>query len=360
MWKEVASGAVPSIVSSVMIFGSTPAAPMPLQRRAKTAEILGLYRRASARFSPTERLFIEELRDRIALSLSNCPVDFFRPSEVALSYAVSLAKTHQARLHIIHVIPPMSSFLNFAQDTGKLVKSEHEESQQRLAKTAKDVKRLGINGSVEVRFGEIDHEILNAIGEQEAGLLVAGTHGRRGFEHWLMGSVCERLLRRVPIPILTIGRTKRRAGDRDIKRILIGIDFSEGSAEVVAWAFWLARKSQTVVTLLHVTDFVTGDVPTRYRNSLLEGIRVEMEKFVPGAESHVETRVEFGMPSQVILRLAEREKAGMIVLGTHGKSMLDRTLLGTTAERVIRGAPCPVLAVPPAPAKGLVHQTRRL
>jgi len=106
------------------------------------------------------------------------------------------------------------------------------------------------------------------------------------------------------------------------------------------------------VILLHVTDFVTGDVPARYKDSLLQGIRAEMQKLVPPGLSQGTTRVEFGIPSQVILRSAERGRADMIVIGTHGKSMLDRTLLGTTAERVVRGASCPVLSVPPVPAKG--------
>ena len=281
-----------------------------------------------------------------------CPVDFFQASEAALSYAVSLAKTHQARLHILHIIPPVSSFLSFAQDTGELVKSEHEESEERLARMAKVVKASGVSASVEVRFGEIDYEILSAIREQEADLIVAGTHGRRGFEHWLVGSVCERLLRRVPIPILTIGRPRKSAGTREIKRILIGIDLSQGSADVARWGFAIAQKSQDGAILLHVTDFVTGDVPARYKDSLLQGIRAEMQKLVPPGLSQGTTRVEFGIPSQVILRLAERGRADMIVIGTHGKSMLDRTLLGTTAERVVRGASCPVLSVPPVTAKG--------
>ncbi len=217
---------------------------------------------------------------------------------------------------------------------------------------AKRVQDSGVPVSAEVRFGEIDHEILNAIGEYKAGLVVAGTHGRRGFEHWLMGSVCERLLRRVPVPILTIGRIKRPAGAGDIKRILVGIDFSEGSAEAAAWGLSIAQKSRIGVTLVHVTDYVTGDVPSRYRHSLLKGIRFELQDLVPAGATHVTTRVEFGIPYQLLLTLAERERAGMIVIGTHGKSTLDRTLLGTTAERVIRGASCPVLAVPLSPAGG--------
>ena len=284
-----------------------------------------------------------------------CPVDFFPASQAALSYAASLAKTYEARLHILHIIPPASSFVSFAHDTGKLVKSTHEESQQRLAKLANTVKASGVNASVEVRFGEIDREVLNAIDEYKANLVVAGTHGRRGFQRWFLGSVCERLLRSVSIPILTITHVKKIASPPNIKRILIGIDFSEGSTEAALYGFSIARQYEAEVTLLHVTDFIMGDIPNQYRHSLLEGIRLEMEKLIPkeGATAcDAATRVEFGIPFQLILKLAQRGKADLIILGTHGKSMLDRTLLGSTTERVIRGAPCPVLAIPPSPARG--------
>lgn len=286
-----------------------------------------------------------------------CPVDFFRASEAALVYAGSLAKNYEARIHILHVIPPASSFLSFAQDTGKLVKSAHDESRLRLTRIAKTVKASGVHPSVEVRFGEIDREIVNTIGEYKANLVVAGTHGRRGFQHWLIGSVCERLLRTAPIPILTIGHVRTFAGLPNIKRVLIGIDFSAGSTEAAAWGFSIAQKYQADVTLIHVADFVMGDIPDRYRNSLLEGIRLEMEKLIPAEASTrcaITTRVEFGIPFQLILKLAERGKDNLIVLGTHGKSMLDRTLLGSSTERVIRGASCPVLAVPPGQDENVI------
>src|SRR5262245_34155277 len=130
-----------------------------------------------------------------------CPVDFFPASEAALSYAALTAKKYAAKVHILHVVPPASSVLSFAEDTGQLVKSAHEESERRLARMAKSLKAGRVNTSTEVRFGEIDGEILQAIEETKADLIVAGTHGRHGFDHWLIGSVCERLLRRVRVPL---------------------------------------------------------------------------------------------------------------------------------------------------------------
>src|SRR5262249_15654766 len=184
----------------------------------------------------------------------------------------------------------------------------------------------------------------------KASLVVAATHGRRGFQHWLMGSVCERLLRMVPIPILTIGRVKKVTGLANIRRILVGIDFSESCAEAVSYALSVAQQSKAKVTLLHVAEFAMGDVSDQYRQSLMEGIRREMEKLIPPEARlwcQITTRVEFGIPYRLILKLADVEKTNMIVLGTHGKSMLARALVGSNAERVIRGAPSPVLAIPP-------------
>jgi nucleotide-binding universal stress UspA family protein len=277
-----------------------------------------------------------------------CPVDFFPPSEAALWYAASLAKNYGAGLHVVHVIPPVSSFMASAAETGELVKSAHHESDVQLAKMANELNASGVNASVEVRFGEIDREILNAIDEYDANLVVAGTHGRRGFQHWLLGSVCEHLLRRVPVPILTVRQGKGVTGFPGLKRILIAIDFSPGSTETASWGASIAQQFQAGITLLHVSDFVMGDVPDQYRSSLLQGIRLEMENLVPAeASREITTSIEFGIPFQLILNVAESTKADMIVLGTHGKSTLDRMLVGTTAERVIRGAPCPVLAIPP-------------
>jgi nucleotide-binding universal stress UspA family protein len=133
---------------------------------------------------------------------------------------------------------------------------------------------------------------------------------------------------------------------------LVAIDFSEESTEAASWGFSIAQQCQADVTLLHVADFIMGDIPNRYKHALLEGIRLELEQLIPAEiPSDCTTRVESGMPYQVILKFAVRGKADVIVLGTHGKSMLDRTLLGTAAERVIRGASCPVLSVPPKPQK---------
>jgi nucleotide-binding universal stress UspA family protein len=278
-----------------------------------------------------------------------CPVDFFPASEAALLYATSLARQYDAGLHIVHVIPPVTSLFTSSKETGETVKAEHEEARSRLATMVKAAEKSGVSTGSEVRFGEIDHEIVNAIEEQQADLVVAGTHGRRGFQRWLMGSVCERLLRRVSIPILTVPNVKTQKEIEHIKHVLVATDLSDNS-EIGVWALSIAENYDSEITVLHVTDFVMGGVSNLYRDSLLQGIDLEMRKLLPSDASQkckVATRVEFGIPFRVILTIAEQEKSDLIVLGTHGKGALERTLLGSTAEKVLRGAPFPVLAIPP-------------
>src|SRR2546425_5174729 len=65
----------------------------------------------------------------------------------------------------------------------------------------------------------------------------------------------------------------------------------------------------------------------------------------------VDTRVETGVPYRIILRTLEDEKIDLLVMNIHGKGMLDRALLGSTAERVVRAAPCPVMLIPPMKRK---------
>jgi len=278
-----------------------------------------------------------------------CPVDFFPASEAALLYATSLARQYDAGLHIVHVIPPVTSLFSSSKETGETVKAEHEEARNRLATMVEAAEKSGVSTGSEVRFGEIDHEIVNAIEEQQADLVVAGTHGRRGFQRWLMGSVCERLLRRVAIPILTVPNAKTQKEIEHIKHVLVATDLSD-NPEIGAWALSIAENYDSEITVLHVTDFVMGGVSHLYRDSLLQGIDLEMRKLLPSDASQkckIATRVEFGIPFRVILTIAEQEKSDLIVLGTHGKGALERTLLGTTAEKVLRGAPSPVLAIPP-------------
>ena len=205
---------------------------------------------------------------------------------------------------------------------------------------------------LDVRVGDVHDEIKRAIDVLKPNLVVLGTHGRRGVERWFMGSTTERLLRHSPVPLLTISGNNNAAAAEEprFKRILVTTDFSEGTADALAYAFAMAQENESRVTLLHVIHDVAADLSGKYRDPLTKGIQSELEELVPAEAKDwcdVVTKVVTGMPYRIILRTLEDEKVDLLVMNIHGKGMLDRALLGSTAERVVRAARCPVMLIPP-------------
>lgn len=139
-----------------------------------------------------------------------------------------------------------------------------------------------------------------------------------------------------------------------LRKILVPTDFSESARHALTYAISFAREYSAEVTLLHVVE----DVAVSYASDLFPVPMAEVfgeisayarkELGILAAEVRaraVEVReiVVQGKPAAEILRVAREETFDMIILGTHGKGVLDQALFGSTTERVVRKAPCPVL-----------------
>ena len=141
----------------------------------------------------------------------------------------------------------------------------------------------------------------------------------------------------------------------DIQLVLVPIDFSDQANVVIEWATHMAEEHSSKILLLHVYH-----LPVEFQQ--LEGaylppdfwsnVKKEAEQQLAAHsqqirkhEVEVETLVREGYPATVIVEEAERQRADLIVIGTHGHTGLKHLLLGSIAERVVRTAPCPVLTV---------------
>jgi nucleotide-binding universal stress UspA family protein len=122
-----------------------------------------------------------------------------------------------------------------------------------------------------------------------------------------------------------------------IREVLVATDFSEIAEEAVRAARQHAERFGARLHLLHVLETAEGDAGERLAR-LGQG---------PGATIPVLVRAPAGDPAHEIARYAREHGVDLIVIGTHGRTGVSRALLGSVAERVIRTAPCPVLAVPP-------------
>ena len=287
----------------------------------------------------------------ISIKTILCPVDFFPASDAAVNYAAGLAANYEAGIHLLHVITPLPAMpYEYAIDASPIVKSMEDEAKAELENLADKVKAAGISVDYEVRAGDVYEEIKRSIDIVKPQLVVMGTHGRRGVERWFMGSTTEKLLRHSPVPLITITGTGEKAGIPRFRRILVTTDFSEGTADALAYAFSVAQENESQITLLHVVHDVAADVSGKYRDTLIQGVRKQLDDLVPAEATpwcDVNTEVETGVPYRIILRAIEDQKIDLLVMNIHGKGMLDRALLGSTAERVVRVAPCPVMLIPP-------------
>jgi nucleotide-binding universal stress UspA family protein len=141
-----------------------------------------------------------------------------------------------------------------------------------------------------------------------------------------------------------------------LKKVLVPTDFSESARHALTYGISFAREYQAELVVLHVVENLTVGyasdlfpVPMAEVFQEISGYaKAELAKLGAVArEKKVEVveQVVQGKPSAEIIRFAREAEVDMIVLGTHGKGMLDQALFGSTTERVVRRAPCPVLTV---------------
>lgn len=144
------------------------------------------------------------------------------------------------------------------------------------------------------------------------------------------------------------------------KRIAIAVDESEPAAQAVEVAIGLAAVLGSQVALVHVVDPTLalapeGGIPASELLSDLrlggEGLLLEMSERIAAGGRPAEAVLREGKPADEVLAAARDWGAELIVLGTQGRSRLERLLLGSTAEAVLRQAPCPVLTVRAVPAE---------
>jgi nucleotide-binding universal stress UspA family protein len=210
-----------------------------------------------------------------------------------------------------------------------------------------------------VREAERVHRaILAEQADLGADLLVLGTHGRSGFQHLVLGSITEKVIRKAGCETLVV---PARAADVPpaapvrMTRILCPIDFSDSSMKAFSRARAMAEDTGARLTVIAVVDIAyelrdsamlaNVDVDAIARATESETRRRLAE--LAGRGTHtIEAVVASGAAPAKVLERAAQDGTDLIVMGVHGRGALDLRLFGSTTHKVIRGATCPVLVVP--------------
>jgi nucleotide-binding universal stress UspA family protein len=288
------------------------------------------------------------------------PMDFSPPSRLALNHGIAFARKFRARLTLLHVVESSSALTyTFPTETERIEKEHSEQAQRMLSTLVGPEDQDDLDLQTLVKTGDIEDEILSTIREKRTDLVVMGTHGRGLVGRSLIGSVTQKVLRKVEIPILTVCRVARFPA---FDRILFATDLSESSKEGSRFVLELARMTNSNLIALHAVEVgLNGgaEAAVYLGENRLEEARAKLDEFKVEAfqqEIKVETVLAEAPVADTILKAAEENSADLIVITVQKRGMLDRALLGSTAERVIREVHIPVLSIPVG-AKAKPEQT---
>lgn len=200
---------------------------------------------------------------------------------------------------------------------------------------------VGEGPRIAILQGDPAQCILGLAGRSRTDFIVVGTHGRKGFKRFLLGSTAEAVVRGAQVPVLVA-----RGPVRPVRSILAPVNFTSYSDYGFSYAAGAAAVLSARVTALHVTEDPIWDGNPRYRLSNL--IRRLPPQILKRGRPLAEEAVGEIVPG--ILKAVKGHD--WLVLVAHAKSLIKDAFLGTTVERVLRGSSIPVLSVP-APSRAI-------
>jgi nucleotide-binding universal stress UspA family protein len=282
--------------------------------------------------------------------------NFSPEADRALELAAQLARMFEAEVLVVHVVEKPRLYQRVLSPVQSRLRSVEEVSEQAAGRCRTLVAAPyfeGIPVDYQIRMGLPFVDLIDAARIAHADLLVLGHRVSSGAQRFLLGSTAERVLRGSAIPVWIAKKTLAQAP----RSILAPTDLSEGSEPALQVAADLARCWGARLTLLHAVESVAQADVWPLDAAKVELFLAEPEELEPEWQTIVEkvelSGVNFerrtlqGSAAALIKSTAEELDAGLIVMGTHGRSGIVHVLLGSVAEQVTREAECSVLTVRP-------------
>jgi nucleotide-binding universal stress UspA family protein len=280
------------------------------------------------------------------------PTDFSPCSQTAFLGACALADTFGAAVTLLHATGMYEHEPNGEGASNGLDPYVNRRMTEMINT------RRGI-GKVQVRGISHSTAIIDYAAEHKVDWIVMGTHGRKGFKRWVMGSAAEEIVRFAPCPVWTL---KVNSSLDEIKKILVPVDFSSASRSAMRYAIALADKFGADLQLFHVVQEPyfrdLYGVGAEKSQTYLEDTEARARQILNNLldEEHCAVKAEVvvvtGHPAQAIIRYAADSGSSLVVMGHKGQSHLPERILGSITEYVVRAAPLPVLTQDfPGPGK---------
>ncbi len=297
------------------------------------------------------------------------PLDGSAFGKRALPVALALASRSDAAVHLVHVQEPIVHPGGGPMYDTRLHNELQREAQADLAAVAEQLSReTSLRISAEFLEGPVTPTLQAYLADGRHDLVVMMTHGRGGLSRAWLGSVADGLLRHTPLPLLLVRPGAEWAvdlGEPLFRHVLVPLDGSAMADEVLDHAVSLATPHVTVYTLLKVVaplpllgrpfpnaEGFNNSSNVDHERDAAQLHLANMAKELRVSGVLVETVVvTHPQPAQGILDVAEQQHVDAIALSTHGRGRAARFLIGSVADKVVRGATVPVLVYRPESAR---------
>lgn len=273
------------------------------------------------------------------------PVDGSDSATAALEHALDVAARDGATVHLLYVADTNQPSLS---TVGTEVVDALEEEGAGIVSSARErAAERGVSVVDEVVQGDPREVIVEAANADPTDLVVMGTTGRHGLSEYLLGSVTEHVVTASETPVVTV-RPADDVARYPYRNVLVPTDGSDHARAAVELGAEIASRHDARLHLLFVVDEAVESLDTDSADLLGEEMGRELlDAATAVAADHgvedVETAIEVGPVPREIVAYTESAGIDLVAMGTHGRTGLDKLLLGSFAERVLRTAPVPVL-----------------
>jgi len=268
------------------------------------------------------------------------PVDFSPSAENALDFAIQFNQVVEGKIILLHVLELPVSSVNYGGDmtsaTAEVVyrKELIEGTSAKLHELEDKVRKTGQEVSIKMGFGSPYKSIGKEVAKQEADWVVMGSKGSSGLKEIFIGSNAERVIRYSDCPVITI---KEKTDLSRMKSMVFASDLSGDQDGIAAKALHIQELFGLNMHLLRVK--------TPY-NYLTEEVAIDqLAEFAErnGFVDYTNNTIEADFSEDGIIKFAEEVNAGLIVMGTHGRTGIAHMFGGSRAEDVVNHSTIPLL-----------------
>ncbi|MCL6578452.1 MAG: universal stress protein [Candidatus Bathyarchaeota archaeon] len=268
------------------------------------------------------------------------PIDGSAASVMAEETAATIAKKTGASVTVLHVMPEMRIGYRLPtniQDELLGSVQQHAESIINSARALFAEEKVKVE--TEIFSGDLANSILE-FSKEYYDLLVIGAHGENEKDPYALGSVTKKVIMYAVCPTLIVKKLS------SLSNLLLCVDGSKNSIKALKYALGLAEKLRAKVTLLNVQDQKLYKASPKTAKEIGDKILSKSLVETGKTKIKIDKRLEFGVPSDKIVEVAEQGNYDLIILGSRGLGTIRRFLLGSVSDDVSHKAKCSVLIIP--------------